>query len=106
MSMNYRHLRERLQIEEVLRWISWEASSHSGDQLRGRCLFCESSDTASPGARSFSVNTRRNIYHCFRCQAGGNTIDLWRNYHRLPLYTAAKELQSRLDQNTQPQKRD
>jgi len=37
MSINYRDLRARLQISDVLRWMPWKASSSHGHQLRGRC---------------------------------------------------------------------
>lgn len=108
MSINYRELRERVRIEELLCWMSWEATSQVGDQLRGRCPLCDakSVDTPSPPAssdsRSFSVNTRRKIYRCFRCGGGGNALDLWSAYRGLPLYAAAQELQCRLTDNKQP----
>jgi len=110
MSINFRELRERVRIEEVLCWMSWEASSRRGDQLRGRCPFCAESedarsDQSAPSEyRVFSVNTDRNIYRCFKCQAGGNALDLWSSYRRLPIYAAAQEIQCRLRQNTQPKK--
>jgi DNA primase len=105
MSINYRELRESVRVDELLSWMSWEANSRVGDQLRGPCPLCTSSraDTASPEAnRSFSVNTRRNIYRCFRCGSGGNALDLWSSYRKLSIYAAAQEIQSRLSQNKQP----
>lgn len=105
MSINYRELREAVRIEEILSWLQWEASSPVGDQLRGRCPLCEVSraDTASPDTnRSFSVNTRRNIYRCFRCGSSGNALDLWSSYRKLSNYTAAQEIKNRLNQNKQP----
>ena len=108
MSINYRELLEAVRIAELLSWISWEATSQVGDQLRGPCPLCDATsvDTSSPPASragdSFSVNTRRNIYHCFRCRSGGNALDLWSAYRKLPLYAAAKEIQSRISQNKQP----
>jgi DNA primase len=105
MSINYRQLRTTAQIEEILSWMQWESSSRVGDQLRGVCPLCATSrtDTASPGSsRTFSVNTQRNIYRCFRCGSGGNALDLWSSYRKLSLYTAAEEIQSRLSENKQP----
>jgi DNA primase len=110
MSINYGDLRERLRIEDVLFWMSWEATSRRGFQLRGRCPFCIESTGASPhhgsssGHRIFSVNTKRNIYRCFKCQRAGNAIDLWATYRRLPLYPAAQELEARLRPIKQPPK--
>jgi hypothetical protein len=105
MSINYRELRAAVRIEEVLRWMQWEANSGVGDQLRGPCPLCAASraETPSPTVdRTFSVNTRRNIYRCFRCGSGGNALDLWSTYRKLSLYVAAQEIQNRLSQNKQP----
>jgi DNA primase len=110
MSINYRDLRARLRIEDVLGWMSWKASSRLGHQLRGRCPLCSESTGASGHAsssgrdRTFSVNTQRNIYRCFKCNQSGNAIDLWSSYRRLPIYSAAQELEARLSQNKQPPK--
>ncbi len=52
--------------------------------------------------RTFSVNTQRNIYRCFRCGSGGNALDLWASYRKLSIYAAAQEIQDRLSQNKQP----
>ena len=111
MSINYRELRERLRIEDVLCWMSWKASSSRGHQLRGRCPLCHESTGASGHAgsssedRNFSVNVQRNIYRCFKCNQSGNALDLWSRYRRLPIYEAAQELEARLSQNNQPPER-
>jgi len=105
MSINYRQLRDAVRIEEILSWMSWEASSRTGDQLRGSCPLCASltADTKGRDAnRTFSVNASRNIYRCFRCGNSGNALDLWSSYRKLPIYAAAQEIQSRLSQNKQP----
>ena len=108
MTINYRQLRDSVQIQAVLRWMSWEASSRFGDQLRGACPLCATSSDDTPnrhtrrGNRTFSVNTHRNIYRCFRCGSGGNALDLWSAYRQLPIYAAAQEIQSRLSENKQP----
>ena len=105
MSINYRQLREAVRIEEVLSWMPWEANSGVGDQLRGPCPLCPASrvETPSPNVdRTFSVNTRRNIFRCFRCGSSGNVLDLWSSYRKLSIYAAAQEIQSRLSQIKQP----
>ncbi len=86
MSINYRELRERLRIEDVLGWMSWKASGIRGHQLRSRCPFCRESGDSSvdtgtaSGRHNFSVNTRRNLYRCFKCNQSGNALDLWSGY--------------------------
>ena len=105
MSINYRQLRGEVRIEEVLSWMSWEASSRVGDQLRGCCPLCTSL-TADPKSRQvdrkFSVHASRHIYRCFRCDSGGNALDLWSSYRKFPLDAAAQKFQSRLSQTKQP----
>ena len=105
MSINYRQLRATVRISAILSWMQWEASSRVGDQHRGPCPLCTASriEPPSPCARGeFSVNTRRNLYRCFRCGRGGNALDLWASYRKLSLNAAAQEIQARLSQNTQP----
>ncbi len=108
MSIDYRQLRDSLRIEDVLSWMSWRAISRSGDQLRGPCPFCTTASIdpsgAAPrtGTREFSVHRQRNIYRCFRCGSSGNALDLWSAHRKLPIYSAAQEIQTRLSENKQP----
>lgn len=48
---------------------------------------CPFHDENSP---SFFVNTRKNIFHCFGCEAGGNGIDFIMKYEGVPFHEAAK----------------
>jgi len=100
MSIDYRQLRATVRIEEILSWMHWEAGSRVDDQLRGACPLCEVSRADT--SRTFSVNTQRNIYRCFRCGSGGNALDLWSSYRKISHCAAAEEIQSRLSQNMQP----
>ncbi len=36
----------------------------------------------------FSVHLDRQGFHCFRCHAQGNQLDLWRQVHQRPLFPA------------------
>ena len=110
MSIDYRQLRARLRIEDVLSWMSWRASGQVGDQLRGSCPLCSATvvngqATSSPSSggvqRTFSVHTQRNLYRCFRCRSSGNALDLWASYRQMPIYEAAQEIQIRLGGNEQ-----
>lgn len=112
MSIDYRELRARLRIEDVLSWMSWRACRQVGDQLRGSCPLCSatadkgqatSNSSSGAGHRTFSVHTQRNLYCCFRCHSSGNALDLWSAYRKLPIYEAAQEIQNRLDSIKQPQ---
>ena len=102
MSIDFRLLREQIQIEDLLRWMSWNPAERHGHQLRGPCPFCRlaTDGRESTGARShsrcFSVNARRNIFRCFRCRRSGNALELWAAYRGLNIYQAAREIQDQL----------
>lgn len=89
--IDYAELRSRLRIIDVLTQIGWQSTNGRGEQLRGPCPLCGGPEVAP----SFSVNTRRNIYRCFRCGSQGNVIDFWKSYSKLPIHEAAQELMAR-----------
>ena len=49
------------------------------------------------GRGTFSVHTKRNLFRCFRCGAGGNALDLWSTYRRITIYDAYLELLAMLE---------
>ena len=44
----------------------------------------------------FAAHLGKNVYHCFRCGAGGNALDLWAALTRQSLYAAVVDLCERL----------
>jgi hypothetical protein len=95
--IDYREIRERVRIVELLVEIGWPPTKGRGDQLRGPCPLpgCTSITTdvrTSQSERTFSVQRVRNIYHCFRCGSQGSVIDFWSAYRSQPTHDAAKEL--------------
>ena len=94
--INYADLRRRVDMEEVLAWMNWQAQERKGESLQSRCPFCNAANppTAmnSTNGRSFVVNTTRKLFKCFRCHEGGNVLDLWTRYRKTDLNTAANEL--------------
>ena len=89
--IDYAELRSQLRILDVLTQIGWQSTQGRGEQLRGPCPLCGGPEVAP----SFSVNTRRNIYRCFRCGSQGNVIDFWKSYSKLPIHAAAQQLMAR-----------
>ena len=77
-------------MEEVLAWMQWHANERRGEHLRGRCPFCGPVD--NPNGRSFVVHVGRKLFKCFRCNRGGNVLDLWSRYRKMELNVAAIEL--------------
>jgi DNA primase len=92
--VDYRDLRQKLDITDVLAWMGWQPTSRHGEYLRGSCPFCGNVD--SPGGREFSVHCGRKLFRCFRCQTGGNVLDLWSRFYKIDIATAANELSKKL----------
>jgi transposase len=91
-TIDYGHLRGQITFREVLAQLGVLPSLHgSSIQMRGPCPLHGSH---SKHSRSLSVNLEKNIFRCFApdCQAQGNVLDFWAQWHRLPLYEAAKDL--------------
>ena len=45
-----------------------------------------------PTSRSFAADHGKQLWHCFRCGAGGNALDLWVAVTRQPLHAAVLDL--------------
>jgi DNA primase len=109
--VDYRELRRRLDMEEVLAWMAWQANNRRGEYLRGRCPLCGAA--GSPRDRSFVVHIGRKLFKCFHCDQGGDVINLWSAYRKTNLNAAAIELRNLLraqpnpksgNQESQPQR--
>jgi DNA primase len=94
-AIDYRRVRAQLRLADVLALIGYQPRYRHGPQWRGRCPLHDSQATTS---RVFSAHLGKNLFHCFRCGAGGNALDLWAALRRLPLHTAVLDLCQRLHQ--------
>jgi DNA primase len=92
-AIDYRRARAQLRLARVLELIGYKPRRRHGQQWRGPCPLHGSHSVASCG---FSVHLGKNLFHCFRCGAGGNALDLWAALQRLPLYEAVLDLCRRL----------
>ena len=72
-AIDYRRARAELPLAEVLQLIGYEPRSRHGQQFRGPCPV---HGARSATSRAFAVHLGKNLFHCFRCGAGGNTLDL------------------------------
>jgi DNA primase len=93
-AIDYRRARVELRLADVLNLIGYEPRWQQGQQLRGPCPLHRSRSASS---RVFSAHLGKNLYHCFRCGAGGNALDLWSALRRLPLHAAVLDLCERLN---------
>ena len=88
--LDYPALRAAISMEQVLALLQFQPTQLQGPQLRGPCPIHDPSGEDDP--RSLSVHLTRGVFRCFRCQAHGNQLDLWRLTRRLTIYEAAIDL--------------
>jgi len=94
-AIDYRRARAQLPLTKVLELIGYQPRRRHGQQWRGPCpLHGSRSATSSV----FAVHLGKDVYHCFRCGAGGNALDLWAALQHLPLHAAVLDLCRRLHQ--------
>ena len=91
--IDFTQLREQVTLAEVLALVGSRAVTRHGPQWRGPCPVHGSS---SPRSRSLAAHVERQCWHCFRCGAGGNALDLYLAVTKLPVYQGALELCARL----------
>jgi DNA primase len=91
--IDYRAARAQLSLADVLKLIDYQPRSCRGAQWRGPCPLHGS---AAPTSRVFAAHVGKNVYHCFRCGACGNALDLWAALTRQRLYDAVLDLSRRL----------
>jgi DNA primase len=92
--IDYRAVRADIRLAEVLDLIGWQPRSRHGEQWRGPCPVHGSRSSTS---RVFAAHLGKNAYHCFRCGAGGNALDLWAALTHQDLHAAVLDLCQRLN---------
>jgi DNA primase len=97
--IDYRQLRARIPLREVLTLLGFQPTHVCGAQVRGPCpLHGDSQDPTSlrplghRASAPFSAHLEKHIYRCFVCGSQGNQLDLWAAARRLPLHAAALDL--------------
>jgi transposase InsO family protein len=88
-SIDFAALRGSVALAEVLDLLGFVAVTRKGAQQRGPCPVHGSK---SPRSRCFSAHLAENVFHCFKCGAHGNALDLWAKAKGLPIYDAALDL--------------
>jgi DNA primase len=91
--INFRAARACVRLAEVLDLVGFVPRTRAGPQWRGPCPVHGS---RSPARRSFAAHLGQGVWHCFRCGAGGNALDLWAAVTRQPLHAAVLDLCQRL----------
>ena len=94
-ALDYRRARAELRLAHVLALIDYQPHRRQGQRWRGPCPLHGSRSASS---RAFAAPLGKNLFHCFRCGAGGNALELWAALRRLPLHAAVLDLCRRLHQ--------
>jgi hypothetical protein len=94
-AIDYRRARGELRLADVLALIGYRPRARHGLQGRGPCPLHGSRSATS---RSFAAHLGKNVFDGFRCDAGGNALDLWAARTRLPLQAAVLDWCERLHQ--------
>lgn len=88
-SIDFAALRAAAPLAEVLGLLSFVPVVSKNGQQRGPCPVHRSQDAQS---RSFSANLNEQMFHCFKCGAHGNALDLWASVKGQTIYDAAVDL--------------
>ena len=81
--IDFQTLKQEVSVLDVLELYHWQPTSirRGGNELRGPCPVHGSKSEKST---IFSVSPSRNAWKCFKCDAGGNQLDLAAHYFDLP----------------------
>ena len=91
--IDFAELRRQVRLGQVLELLQFEVVARWGAQVRGPCPVHGS---RRPRSRVFSAHLERQVWHCFRCGASGNALDLWLAVTKQPVYAGALDLCRRL----------
>ena len=98
--VDFRQVKQDVRFEQVLEYYGLlDGLRRKGEELVG---YCPLHDQRRYNRNAFSVNTARNIFHCFACGASGNVLDFVCQRENLEPREAALALQERFLTN-QPQ---
>jgi DNA primase len=91
--IDFAELRRQIRLDQVLELVGFAAVARRGAQVRGPCPVHGST---RPRSRIFAAHLEKQVWHCFRCGAQGNALDLWLAVTKQPVYAGALELCRRL----------
>ncbi len=86
--VDFKAIKQTVTISQVLDHYGVKLKK-SGKELRGKCPMHQ-----GEGTDTFHVNTDKNVFHCFSCQAKGNILDFVSAMEKCSLRDAGRKLQS------------
>ena len=84
--IDFKHIRQNANFNLVATHYSVELKRDGSKEDQWKCI-CPFHDDHKP---SMKINTARNIYHCFVCDAGGNILDFVMEMDGVEIRPAAK----------------
>jgi DNA primase len=87
--LDYKSIKRGVSFQTVLDYYRIQLQRSGEEQFRGCCPIHR-----GKGRDAFHVNTSRNLFHCFSCEAGGTVLDFVAAMERCSLYEAARKLES------------
>src|SRR5438128_15024 len=85
--VDFKAIKQAVTIKAVLDHYGIKLKN-SGKELRGKCPIHQ-----GEGDNSFHVNTDKNAFHCFSCQAKGNVLDFVAAMEKVSIRDAGLRLQ-------------
>src|SRR5581483_9840331 len=86
-SISFAAIKQGVRMEAVLRHYHLNDLKGCGGRYRGRCPIHR-----GEGCETFHVDVNRKIFHCFRCGAGGDVLDLVARLDKCTIREAAELL--------------
>ena len=87
--VDFKEVKENVSMEQALQYLGIAGLKPRGkEQVAGPCPLCGNE------TRSFVANQVKNVFHCFKCKAGGNIITLVEMMKGISFRDAALALQA------------
>lgn len=85
--VDFTQLKTLVTIENVVALLNLPLKK-SGEQLRGACPICEDDNP-----RAFVITPAKQLFYCFKCEKGGDQIQLFAEVKKLDVKQAANDLE-------------
>jgi len=86
--IDFRTIKSEVSVAAVLARYGWKGRRSRRGSMQGPCPI-----HGGQRADAFHIDERKNIFHCFSCQAGGDVLDLVAALEHCSMYEAASRLQ-------------
>lgn len=96
-AINFKALRDQVEVITVLRWFNWNWTYKRGVCYRGPCPF-----HGSTSSKSVSLKVIPRVCFCHKCKFTGDATAVYAKLHGVDVLTAAHQICQRLSIDTPP----